>query len=206
MRNLLLMTAAAVALGAGGAHATTFTSRASDPIGDFVGAIHDADLDLTGLSVTFDDATQVFDISATLDGAINAANAGNYVLGVNTGTGVSHPFGGVGQPDVRFNQAFVLQKTGAINNGLISVALDSHGFDLRVPLSVLTSTGFAPEQFGFNIWSRGAGNALADFAPENRMLSAVPEPAAWAMMIMGFGLTGAVARRRRMRERPGVPA
>jgi hypothetical protein len=149
---------------------------------------------------------QTFEISATLDGAINTANAGNYVLGVNTGTGVSHPFGGVGEPDVRFNQAFVLQKTGAINNGLIATRIGDRSFDLTVPLSILTSTGLAPEQFGFNIWSRGAGNGLADFAPENRMLSAVPEPAAWAMMIMGFGLTGAVARRRRMRERLSVPA
>jgi hypothetical protein len=28
--------------------------------------------------------------------------------------------------------------------------------------------------------------------------SAVPEPASWAMLITGFGLTGAVLRRRRM--------
>jgi hypothetical protein len=28
--------------------------------------------------------------------------------------------------------------------------------------------------------------------------TAVPEPASWAMLIAGFGLTGAVMRRRRM--------
>lgn len=210
MRNLLLLTASALALGAGSAQATVFTSHASDPIGDFVGAVHDADLDLTGIGVAYDDVAQTFLVTATLAATINTRNAGNYVLGVNTGSGANHPFAGVGQPLVQFNQAFVLQKNGTISNAAVTATIDGDGlgFSLLLPVSLLPPTiaGFQPGHYGFNIWSRGAGNALADFAPENQLLAAVPEPAAWAMMIMGFGLTGAVARRRRAAPRFTVPA
>jgi hypothetical protein len=57
-------------------------------------------------------------------------------------------------------------------------------------------------QFGFNIWPRANGfrnDQIADFAPDgqNFNASAAPEPAAWAMMIAGFGLAGSAMRRRR---------
>ena len=211
MRNLLLLSAAVLALGAGAARATTFTGFASDPVGDFLpGASHDTDLDLTSMTVTYDDVAQTFLVSATLAGPINTDNdfPGNYVLGVNTGSGAIHPFAGVGQPDVRFNQAFVLQKSGAVNNASIIATMMGSGFSLLIPLATLPATvaGFQPGDYGFNIWSRGPGNKLADFAPENRMLAAVPEPATWAMLIMGFGLAGGALRRRRMQGRLGVPA
>ncbi|WP_394760657.1 PEPxxWA-CTERM sorting domain-containing protein [Phenylobacterium sp.] len=209
MRNLFFLTAAVLALGAGAARATTFTGSAIDPVGDFLtGAVHDADLDLTGMTVTYDDVAQTFLVSATLAGPINTGNPGNYVLGVNTGSGAIHPFTGVGQPDVRFNQAFVLQKTGAVNNAAVIATLSGSGFSLLIQLATLPATvaGFQPGDYGFNIWSRGPGNQLVDFAPENRMLAAVPEPATWAMMIMGFGLAGGALRRRRMQGRLGVPA
>ena len=160
------------------------------------------------MTVSFDNILQSFSVSATLAGPINTALPGNYVLGVNTGTGVNHPFAGVGQPEVRFNQTFVLQKTGAISNAAIAATLTGAGFNLVIPLSILPATvpGFAPENFSFNIWSRGPGNQLVDFVPENRMLAAVPEPTSWALMISGFGLTGAALRRRRIQERRAVSA
>jgi hypothetical protein len=40
-----------------------------------------------------------------------------------------------------------------------------------------------------------AGSALLNDRPNT-----VPEPAAWAMLIMGFGLTGAAMRRRRAHQ------
>ena len=45
----------------------------------------------------------------------------------------------------------------------------------------------------------GAYGGQATFAP---LSSAVPEPATWAMMIMGFGVVGYAMRRRRVTFRP----
>lgn len=71
----------------------------------------------------------------------------------------------------------------------------------RVPLALLPSTGFGPTQYGFNLWPRnGVGNVnqITDFAPENATVSigAVPEPATWLMMLVGFGGVGFSLRRR----------
>ena len=71
--------------------------------------------------------------------------------------------------------------------------------------SLLPSTGFAYADYRFNLWTRdGLGNAhIADFALDGGMFGAedlstpVPEPAAWALMIAGFGVAGATLRRRR---------
>jgi hypothetical protein len=46
----------------------------------------------------------------------------------------------------------------------------------------------------FNDNSQASGN---DYGLDNISVTAVPEPASWAMMIGGFGLLGAAARRRR---------
>ena len=42
-----------------------------------------------------------------------------------------------------------------------------------------------------------AGSYGSDSTGLNFTLTAVPEPASWALLIAGFGLTGAVLRRRR---------
>jgi hypothetical protein len=80
-----------------------------------------------------------------------------------------------------------------------------------VPVSLLPSTGFAPQNYGFNIWPReGAvvtnNSQITDFAPNNALLAVtgvftpVPEPASWLMMILGFGVIGGVLRFRRDRR------
>lgn len=53
--------------------------------------------------------------------------------------------------------------------------------------------GATPLAFEF----RGLGSTAADFAIDNVTMSAVPEPATWALMIGGFGLAGMQLRRRR---------
>jgi hypothetical protein len=46
----------------------------------------------------------------------------------------------------------------------------------------------------------GAGTLVTDFSPDNAMLAAaVPEPASWAMMLIGMGAVGIRLRRRRTR-------
>jgi hypothetical protein len=45
-------------------------------------------------------------------------------------------------------------------------------------------------------WGVNAGRGLAGSITYTAMATAVPEPATWAMMIIGFGLAGATLRRR----------
>lgn len=183
----------------------------ADPIGDFVPGFigpNAADLDVTSFSVGYNTATSVFSLGATLAGDINPATGGLYIIGVNTGTGVIAPFASIGQPNVIFNQAIRINKDGtgtigatALDPATITIA--GNIFTVRVPLALLPSTGFAPGSYGFNLWPRvgqGNNNQISDFSPENATLaavSAVPEPATWAMMLVGFAFMGLSLRGKR---------
>lgn len=201
MRRLLLAAGAALTLAAGAAHATTIPDPTGDFLPTFVGN-QDADLDVTSFGVDYNAATSQFLLTATLAGVIDPSKAGLYVIGINTGTGPNHPFSALGEPNVLFNQVIVLQKSGAATIGAnpLSATINGDSFSLFVPLSLLPSTGFTPDRYGFNLWPRnglGNNNQITDFAPENRTLASVPEPATWAMMVAGFGLLGGALRTRR---------
>jgi hypothetical protein len=129
---------------------------------------------------------------------------------VDTGAGAIRPFGGIGEPNVIFDQVIIVQKNGTATLGAnsLNVLLAGNEFIVTVPVSLLPSTGASPENYGFNIWPReGAvvtGNSqITDFAPNNALLAVtgvftpVPEPATWLMMILGFGLIGGAMRFRR---------
>lgn len=182
-----------------------------DPVGDFLPSYTAgprlADLDVTSFSVNYNSVSQFFTLGATFAGEIDPQTAGLYVVGVDTGTGVARPFAAIGQPNVIFNQAIVIRKDGTGNIG--STVLDPSTISIagniltaRIALSLLPSTGFSPTQYGFNLWPRlGLNNSseITDFAPENANLSvsAVPEPATWAMMLLGFLGIGATVRQKR---------
>jgi hypothetical protein len=72
-----------------------------------------------------------------------------------------------------------------------------------VPLAANTSYSFGFGNFG-NVGGGGPKSASAVFNFDWYIIgggdTGVPEPASWAMLITGFGLTGAVARRRRQRS------
>ena len=208
---LVVSAIALAASGAGAAGAATI----SDPVGDFLSTYTagplSPDLDVTSFSVNYNSSAQLFTLSGTLAGAINPAVAGLYVIGVDTGTGVNQPFGNIGEPAVVFNQAIAIQKagTGTIGQTVLdpaTITIAGATFTVSVPLALLPSTGFAPEDYGFNLWPRSAlgnNNQISDFAPQNANLTAtgrlfsVPEPASWAMMIAGLGAIGVSFRRRR---------
>ncbi|UAK26659.1 PEPxxWA-CTERM sorting domain-containing protein [Sphingomonas nostoxanthinifaciens] len=142
-------------------------------------------------------------------GPIDPSLPGFYAIGVNTGTGPAS-FASIGLPGVRFNQVIAVQKAGtAVVSGSSlpagSVTIVGDLLSVVVPLSLLPSTGFAPEAYGFNIWPRsGAGGTevISDFAPDNATVAAaVPEPAGWMMMILGFGVLG-IRMRSRLVSKP----
>jgi hypothetical protein len=184
-------------------------STVSDPVGDFLPSFTGTaspDLDVTSFSVSLDPGATTFSLGAVLAGDIDPSLAGFYVIGVNTGSGIIHPFAAIGEPNVTFNQVIVVQKNGTATLGAnsLTVLLSGNQFIVDVPVSLLTSTGATPQNYGFNIWPRFGstvtGNAqISDFAPDNALLSAngllpVPEPASWLMMILGFGLIGGAMR------------
>ena len=79
------------------------------------------------------------------------------------------------------------------------------GTGLPIPAEVVALTGSA-RYVKFDILSNQDANLPSNEAQpwyglsEVRFTGSVPEAATWAMMIMGFGLVGAAARRRRMLE------
>ncbi|MEN2786541.1 FxDxF family PEP-CTERM protein [Sphingomonas qilianensis] len=58
------------------------------------------------------------------------------------------------------------------------------------------SIWLTPGSYSFSVTGDGAGGAPADFGLRLDV-AAVPEPAAWAMMTIGFGAIGGALRRRR---------
>jgi hypothetical protein len=193
-----------------------FSATVTDPVGDvlpsFVGT-GSPDLDVTSFSVDLDPSATAFSLAAVLAGDINPALAGFYVIGVDTGAGAIAPFAGIGEPNVRFDQVIIVQKNGTatVGGNPLDVTLADNQFMITVPVALLPSTGALPANYGFNIWPReGAtvtGNSqITDFAPDNALLSAhgivhaVPEPATWLTMLLGFGLVGGAMRFRRNRS------
>ena len=185
-----------------------------DPEGDFLGSFTGTptgDLDVTRFSVVFSSTSDAFLLEATFAGAIDPSTPGFYVIGVDTGAGAIAPFGGIGQPNVTFDQVIVVREDGTTNLGAIMAVIAGDMFSLTVPWELLPTTGAAPGDYGFNIWPREGltvtGNdQISDFAPDNALLRSVPEPATWLMMLLGFGLAGAALRFRRAKslERPAT--
>ncbi|MBU1376287.1 MAG: PEPxxWA-CTERM sorting domain-containing protein [Alphaproteobacteria bacterium] len=118
-----------------------------------------------------------------------------------------------------FANSSVLPVAGAfVSAGLTGLtAADFFFFNPATPNSARTLTGLdfagGAIRFGFETTPYGVtlnggastGNIASTVRADNfsvtvnsRDVAAVPEPSTWAMMITGFGLAGAVVRRRRM--------
>ena len=186
----------------------------TDPVGDFIPSFAGpttGDLDVTLFGVTFDPGTELFQISGSLAAALVPESDYYYVIGVNTGAGAIAPFGSIGQGNVIFDQVVIVGSEGEAFLGTESnpLAFNINGsdFDVTVPLSMLPSTGRDPLEYAFNLWPRTQIDnpadltAISDFAPDNSMIhpTAVPEPATWLAMLLGFGLAGTALRFRRDR-------
>ena len=198
MKKLLFATCCAATLGfaAMPAHATYVSDVQGDWAPGYTGTKLD-DLDVKSFQVLFDGST--FHLKASMWGTIVPGSEGFYVVGVNTGTGVNHPFGALGQPNVKFNAAFQVRKNSTSSLAGVTVNIVGDTFWADVPLASLpASTGYAPDYYGFNLWPRGLGaQAVSDFAPENSTIASVPEASTWVMMIAGFAAVGSGLRSRR---------
>lgn len=62
--------------------------------------------------------------------------------------------------------------------------------------TLYTATQTGPVNLAFQF--AGLGSTAADFAVDKVSMQAVPEPATWAMMILGMGIVGASVRRRKV--------
>ena len=76
----------------------------------------------------------------------------------------------------------------------------------RLNFAFLSGLGFNPNQNNtYQATLSAAGNSVTAFAKVGEGFTpAVPEPATWAMMLMGFGFAGAAMRRARSRSTKAV--
>lgn len=200
--KLTLALLSLIASGPLAAQQVTITDPAGDFNTPFYTGVLDPGLDVVSFSISFDGTN--FDLFATMAGPINPAIAPLYVIGVNTGAATAPgPFANIGQPNVIFNRVIVVNGqtgTGVLSGNPLVTNINGNSFSVTAPLALLASTGFAPRDYGFNLWPRvgvGNNNQIADFSPNNSTISLAPEPGTWMMMILGFGLMGMALRRRR---------
>lgn len=207
------------------AEAALLPGEIVDPAGDFLPGYagpHGGDLDVLEARVTFD-ATNVM-LTAQMNDLIGTTADTLYVWGVNRGAGteILTTFPNPNGLGVFFDSFIVLGPTGngqvvAFNaagdptvhtfsgeDGVITI--DGDRISAVVPLEWLPSRGFDVAEYAYNIWPRfhslENGNQVSDLAPDASSFlgAAVPEPTSWALMIVGFGMAGAILRRRRLAQ------
>jgi hypothetical protein len=206
---------------------TTMASPAlactADPIGDFESSYSGppvAGVDVTCAGVRLTGTNLIFEV--TTAAPVSSAESSYTVWGINRGQGVPRlQFIGAPppiRPDVLFDAILVARRDGVAEVGLFAgmgppaftyhpgtVSIDGSIMRVILPEALFPSAGFALWQYGFTSWTHfeadGAGFDIsnvwkADFSESFR--ATIPEPAAWAMLIAGFGLVGMAARRRRL--------
>lgn len=211
--RFIVSTAAVLALGLPlSSHALDgITDRQGDFLSTFAGSSASTDLDVLSASVFYNPNTDIFTLTATMDGAIGTTASGFYVWGVNRGAGTAG-FASLGINGVRFDRVIILRPDGTGSVGGVgnlpsgSITISGNTITGFVSGSLLASTGFANKlDYTWNLWPRDgafAGNAaISDFAPDNSNFTAtsVPEPASAALLLGGMVLVGVAVRRRSSR-------
>ena len=179
-----------------------------DFLGTFGGSHASTDLDVLSASVFYNASTNLFTLTATMDGNIGSTATGLYVWGVNRGAGTAG-FAANGITGVRFDRVILLNPNGtgtvagagALPAG--SVTISGKTITATVSGALLPGTGFANKlDYTWNLWPRDVSapgfSAIADFAPNNANFTTtpVPEPASLALLLGGLGVVSVAARRR----------
>jgi hypothetical protein len=189
------------------------TDTAHDFLPTFAGSTASTDLDVISANVLYDAGSNLFQLTATMAGAIGLTPTGFYVWGVNRGAGTAG-FAANGISGVRFDTVVLLRPGGASTAGgvpLAASAITVAGNTITAVVSgtVLPGTGFANKlDYTWNLWPRDGAfagfAAISDFAPDNANFSstagtvvAVPEPQTLALLLGGLGVVALTARRRR---------
>jgi hypothetical protein len=185
--------ALAAILASGSAFAATVTTSTGF-LPTYVGP-KNGDVDILSASATIDGADLV--LSATANALIGTTPGAVYVWGINTvGASAPAPFAPEGFGNVLFNNAITVNPA----NPAAGVTVSGDTITDIIAISSLKGVVLNPEQFGISLWPV-VGNgftAFSEFVPGNGTFTAgVPEPATWALMIVGFGSVGGVLRSRR---------
>ena len=228
MRILCRLAAMGAALAAATSASATVVDPADDLLASYTGPVS-GDVDILSGDVAFDGTS--FLLSATLASDIDAVPGQLYAWGIDLGAGTPRidllrdPDIA---PDIAFDAVLVMLPNGVLTVVTIPVAgaptfttliggtvVDGDTLSANIPLSLLSSTGFAPEDYTFGFWSRirvdptvdGTNNEIADFLLGSGTINArvVPEPATWLTMLLGFGVVGSVMRRGRKPLRVARP-
>jgi hypothetical protein len=190
------------------------TDTPGDFLSTFAGSSSSTDLDVIAATVLYDANSDLFQLSATMSGAVGTTATGVYVWGVNRGAGtVNAGFAANGIDGVRFDRVILLNAngTGSIGGGPAlpagSITISGNTITAIVDAALLPSTGFTSINYTWNLWPRDLAfassgfGAISDFAPDNANFTTtagvVPEPATVALMLAGLSAVGFAARRRR---------
>jgi hypothetical protein len=216
MRKAIVSAFAALLLG--GALSTASQAAILDPVGDFLATYEgpqNGDMDLLSASAVQDGFAVT--LATVANGQVGTTVGGFHAWGVNRGAGTAGLFQST-MPQIGpgvLHDAVVILRPNATGTVVLvgaggalsffqlpSSAISPAGNSITgvVPFSLLPSTGFAFADYTYTAWTRsgtGSNSLVGDFAPENAPFrAAVPEPGAWALMILGFGAVGALLRRR----------
>jgi hypothetical protein len=198
MKSILAgASALAAILATGPAFATTVTSSTGF-LPTYIGP-RNGDVDIASASALIEGGNLV--LSATANAPIGSTMGAVYVWGINTDATTSAPFAAEGFDKVFFNDTVV------VNPAMPTAGVTISGDTITdvVAISSLKDVTVDPEQFAISLWPVvGSGfTGFSEFVPGNgtfsagSVVSAAPEPAGWALMILGFGGLGASLRSHR---------
>ena len=220
MRLVLKVIGSAALLISASAHCAPISDPTSDFLLTYTGPTN-GDVDIVSADVAFNGSA--FSFSETMNGAIGTTPNALYVWAVNRGAGIARP--ALAPPAIGstllWDAVVVMFADGTlrvvtfpaagaptITNIAGGTTVAGNSLFGTVAASLLPSTGFAATAYTFELWSRARVNPLADgltsevadLAPgAGPIVAAVPEPATWLTMLLGFGLIGSVMRRKARR-------